>query len=472
MSPVHQQATWCLARLLLALPVLAACQGPNLHGPVASAHSVSHAWVQAADNGRWVARAMTSTACPALQVDGQLLPMAERVGPAVVPARAGGPQADVREAAFAQRVCEATLPAGASQVLLDGRRLPSPPTQPRRIVLVGDTGCRMKQSENAFQDCNDPVRWPFATVARQAAAWHPDLVIHVGDVHYRESPCPAGRAGCAGSPWGYGEVAWLADFMQPAQALLQAAPWVMVRGNHESCSRAGVGWFRYLDAAPWRAEAACVDPALDAQAEYTPPFAVALDAQTQLLVFDSASVPGKPHAPQDPALARLTSRLQALGELAARKPHNIVLHHHPVLAFAGGHDGQARPGHAGLMAAMRSQHPQRLYAPGVDLVLNGHVHLFEALGFASDHPSTLVIGNSGSAMEGHIDPSDAQGRQPAPGAVVSTFVTHAQFGYATLERPHDAGPWVLTAWSTQGAVMARCQLAAGRLSCPATPPGA
>ena len=87
-------------------------------------------------------------------------------------------------------------------------------------------------------------------------------------------------------------------------------------------------------------------------------------------------------------------------------------------------------------------------------------------------PSTLVIGNSGSAMEGHIDPSDAQGRQPAPGAVVSTFVTHAQFGYATLERPHDAGPWVLTAWSTQGAVMARCQLAAGRLSCPATPPGA
>jgi hypothetical protein len=49
------------------------------------------------------------------------------------------------------------------------------------------------------------------------------------------------------SPWGYGWDTWKADFFDPAQALLKAAPWVMVRGNHETCTRAGQGWWRFLD---------------------------------------------------------------------------------------------------------------------------------------------------------------------------------------------------------------------------------
>ena len=46
--------------------------------------------------------------------------------------------------------------------------------------------------------------WPFPKIAATAAAARPDLVIHVGDYHYREAPCPAERAGCANSPSGYG----------------------------------------------------------------------------------------------------------------------------------------------------------------------------------------------------------------------------------------------------------------------------
>ena len=33
--------------------------------------------------------------------------------------------------------------------------------------------------------------------------------------------------------------AWQADFFEPAATLLQAAPWVFARGNHELCSRGG-----------------------------------------------------------------------------------------------------------------------------------------------------------------------------------------------------------------------------------------
>ena len=55
-----------------------------------------------------------------------------------------------------------------------GCRFPILPSDIKRIVVIGDTGCRLKGSFT--QDCNDPVKWPFAVVARLAAARHPDLV--------------------------------------------------------------------------------------------------------------------------------------------------------------------------------------------------------------------------------------------------------------------------------------------------------
>ena len=48
---------------------------------------------------------------------------------------------------------------------------------------------------------------------------------------------PAGKADCADAVWGYGEASWRADFLAPASPLLAAAPWVMVRGNHDECAR-------------------------------------------------------------------------------------------------------------------------------------------------------------------------------------------------------------------------------------------
>ena len=111
--------------------------------------------------------------------------------------------------------------------------------------MIGDTGCRLKGKE--IQACNDPTAYPFAKTAQLAAAWKPDLVLHVGDYHYRENECPASAPGCEGSPWGYGWDAWSADFFSPGAPLLNAAPMVMVRGNHENCFRAGQGWMRFLD---------------------------------------------------------------------------------------------------------------------------------------------------------------------------------------------------------------------------------
>jgi hypothetical protein len=41
---------------------------------------------------------------------------------------------------------------------------------------------------------------------------------------------------------------WNVDFFEPSARLFAAAPWIMVRGNSETCEHAGEGWFRLLDA--------------------------------------------------------------------------------------------------------------------------------------------------------------------------------------------------------------------------------
>lgn len=452
------------------LPLLVACaQAPLSPGPKSAVQpevqpEVQQAWVQQTAASGWVVRATTTAAaCPSLRWDGGQFSMSERAAPAVVAQRAGGAQAKGKDARFDLRSCEAAVPAEALHLRVGHIELPATPAQIRRIVLIADTGCRMKQSENAFQDCNDPAAWPFAAVARSAAAKRPDLVVHIGDMHYRESPCPADRSGCSGSAWGYGDDAWQADFFRPAAPLLAAAPWLFVRGNHESCGRAGLGWFRFFDARRWQPQDSCVDPQNDSVADFTAPFAVPLTADTQLLVFDTASVSSRPYTREDAAFKRYVSQLEQAAQLAAQQPHSFFLNHHPALGFGPSAGGKPKPGTAGLLSALSATQPQRLYPAGVDLVLNGHVHLFEALGFASAHPATFVLGNSGSAMEGHLDTAKALAAQPAPGAVVQTFATQPGFGFATLDLVGT--DWQLTAWNVAGQALQHCQLVAAKLSC-------
>ena len=101
---------------------------------------------------------------------------------------------------------------------------------------------------------------------------------------------PAHASRLRGSPWGYGFDVWQADFFQPARRLLASAPWIVVRGNHESCNRAGQGWWRFLDTRPVAPQQNCNLAADDDIGNYSAPYAVPLgrNADTQFLVFDSS----------------------------------------------------------------------------------------------------------------------------------------------------------------------------------------
>jgi Calcineurin-like phosphoesterase len=196
-------------------------------------------WVQVGPEGTAVVRAITDNACPKVRFDSGKIATIVR---SEINQKLGG----VVPAPFPVRVCEVPVPAGSIAGTLEEKVLPIARPNPQRIVVIGDTGCRLKAGE-PIQDCNNPKSWPFSHIAAAAAAARPDLVIHVGDYAYRESLCPEGEAKCVGSPEPYGWEAWKADFFKPAKPLLEAAPWIMVRGNHELCQRAGNGWFRFLD---------------------------------------------------------------------------------------------------------------------------------------------------------------------------------------------------------------------------------
>src|SRR5438309_603430 len=240
---------------------LAACGAPSPRVEELDETGVKSAWVELGPDGVAFARAITAAGrCPPIVLDGRAEPMMVRALPGTAPLRStvSGP-ADSKPSAFPITVCERSVPIGTMRATIGQRVLPLPKIKPERIVVLGDSGCRLNKVFGVWQACDDPAAWPFASVAATAARFAPDLVIHVGDYHYRENACPASIAGCNGSPWGYGWDAWQADFFEPAAPLLAAAPWVVVRGNHEECARAGQGWFRFLDPHPFATKRSCDD---------------------------------------------------------------------------------------------------------------------------------------------------------------------------------------------------------------------
>ena len=79
----------------------------------------------------------------------------------------------------------------------------------------------------------------------------------------------------------------------------------------------------------------------------------------------------------------------------------------------------------------------------------------------------MVLGNAGSAMEGRLDPALARQAQPAPGAVVDTFVTQDGFGFGFATLDATSYGWHLTEWSVDGAPLLVCDVDGTHLICPA-----
>ena len=382
-------------------------------------------WVEIGADGALSVRIAVAPgiACPAVTADGAAVAMPSRGAP---------------NAAFPMRICEAIVPAATAVLSLDGTALPTLAPTVRRIAVIGDTGCRIEG--RAAQDCGDPASWPFAAIAKAAAAKQPDLVIHVGDYYYREAACPAGRTGCVGSPHGDNWPTWQADLFDPAAPLFAAAPWVMVRGNHELCRRGGKGWGRLLD--PFPAQPDCADR--------TAPYRLSIGG-LDLLLFDDADADDF-LAPPD-KVAAYAGQLGPL--LASAPPHSWLLLHRPVWALA-------QTDLPGITANQTMQTAIRDHVPsGLELVLSGHLHDFLSYDFGPERPAQLVVGTGGDTLLplGH----DAIVGAEIDGMPVRNGFAAARFGYLILER--EGAGWNGTLYAPDDAVLAHCRLNGRELDC-------
>lgn len=450
-----------------AAAVIAGCAAPGRAPELSS-------FVVLGDDGAAVARVLTAAAlCPAISLDGRDVAMTVRAPAQTIAQRPTvSAPADSRAAAFPVLACEAAIPAGTVRAAVGGFALPLPRARLDRLVVIGDTGCRLKKSDSDYQACNSKHAYPFERIAALAAAWRPDLVVHVGDYHYRENACPPGRAGCEGSPWGYGWDAWNADFFAPGRQLLAAAPWVMARGNHESCARGGQGYWRFLDPRPLLPGRDCNDAAGDAVGDFSDPYAVPLGDGAQLIVLDTSSTTYKGLAADDPRMAKFADSYRKMAALARKAPYSMVAMHHPILAFGATRDKAGAvslfKGDKGLQDAFGAI-DAGLMPKGVKALLSGHVHLWEQVSFASDHPTQLVSGFSGTAEDTVPLPAVLPpGAQPAPGAVVDQFSSWVGgFGFMTMERT-GAEQWDVKVWDAAGVVRNTCTIRGSKSVC-ATP---
>lgn len=441
--------------------------------------------------GQLLVRAIVAraAACPALTVKETPWPMATRT--------------DGSDPDFPIRMCEAAL-AGDAEARIGGVKLGPRPRDPRRIVVIGDTGCRI--TDYVAQNCDSGLDWPFFRVAAAASAMKPELVIHVGDYHYREKPC-AGRTGCAGSPYGDTWAAWQADFFAPAAPLLTAAPWVMVRGNHEDCTRAGAGWNLLIR------------PTLGLKAgERCPP-----DTDPDLFAFahllfavpDMASA-GLDYRPED-RVVTYRNQIRALSRKLAAAGSEIWLLTHQALWVSYGQDKKTKRYDAeellgripdtfdadvraevcgkiidpvdtyrqwfdGVIPKENPNKPSNempcreaklargdaLAPPGISLIVSGHTHYFQMFApTEGGKPLQLIVGNGGDALESVQSFPDASKALDSTDAtlfgVAGKLWMRNTFGFAVLEKSGSA--WTATLHDVDGKPIARCGLERPGASC-------
>jgi hypothetical protein len=393
-------------------------------------------WVQLGPDGTSSVRAITDDACPSVLFDGTPTPMVVRSEP-------DQKLENVKPATFTVRGCEVTMPAGTVAGVLDGKTLPLARPNPQRILIFGDTGCRL-ETGNAFQDCNDPAAWPFPQIAAAAATTRPDLVIHVGDYHYRESACPIDNRGCAGSPSGYGWDAWNADFFAPAAPLLAAAPWVMVRGNHEDCSRAGEGWFRFLDRQPM--EQTCRD--------LTGVFVAQL-GDFGVVVVDDA----KAADPRGDPSALISVLRDQLAAVAAKVPAEAwMVSHRPSNSMRSASGGVKKDE---VENFVQERAFGAIMPRGVRMEAAGHIHFFQAVDFGGARPPQLVVGTGGDNLS--VVPPVSMVGTDINGLKVVNSVTYSGFAYMVWDRL--GALWIGTLFNVDGRPINRCRLLDRSLTC-------
>ncbi|MDM8335615.1 metallophosphoesterase family protein [Wolbachia pipientis] len=275
-----------------------------------------------------------------------------------------------------ETVCELTVETSAKNISIENIQVPILPEKISKIAFIGDTGCRI----NALlqQECNSVDSWPLKKNLDSIAFHKPDLIIHVGDYHYRKTKCRNTQK--CGNIHGYNKEAWYADWFKPAKDILLQSSFLFVRGNHENCDRAYEGWFRYLDPyhfSPEKCENFVSSWSLDA-------------GPIRLFIFDSSS--GEDIFTIQSTINAFKRQFDKLIQDSSDKP-TWFLTHRP-LWRSPKKEFFTLKSHGNLtqIEAFGDKFPSN-----VTTIVSGHIHIAQIL-LMNNAPDQIIVGNGGALL--------------------------------------------------------------------------
>ncbi len=391
------------------------------------------------------------------------------------------------ETNFKVTVCEAIMAEGITYSdSVNGLVIQSVTLSAQTVQVFGDSGCK---------DCSGTQTSPeFDTLTSNASVLQKDLILHMGDSNYRGTSGPilensdpnksiyAYDAGdsladpaCSytssyasqnsqGSPrpdiWSN----WQYDFFESAKELLPTAPWVFARGNHELCSRAGVGWFYFFgpgsalsgagmkqmqcpDQGQWSEQKEGMAPGASGFIKMITPYRLSV-GKAQLWVMDTAN------ACDAYSGNELTGQYtDQYNSLAAEPGSDIwIMTHRPLWGYQ---KPSEVPASKMLQVALANSTKTALPS-SVTLSLAGHMHTYESLSFLnnSDRPPQVVIGNSGVELSKHPKPDYFTNTVQVDNEA-ATGNTIGQYGYLSIQLGTN-GAWTGVMNNTSKQVILNC----------------
>ncbi len=257
---------------------------------------------------------------------------------------------------------------------------------------------------------------------------------------------------------------WNTEFFEPGVPMLEAAPIVLVRGDHEKCERAGRGYFRFLDPGPFRT---CT--------EFSDPYALDF-RELQLVVMDTVQAEDTSLSP-DVVIDRYAADFERAAKLA--RGETWLLSHRPIWALrpkpAPGSqtetdacDNQTipplttEPINMTVQDALAESRLMGRLPRAVELVLTAHIHVGEVLSFTGRRPPQMVVGISGTkllpAVTHDLVGQEIDGETITHATMVSV---HGFFGF----KPGRKGGWRVHVLDAEGERVTRCRLADKSVRC-------
>lgn len=338
-------------------------------------------------------------------------------------------------------ICSSQFNSRTTKKISVGTQTIQIPSVVQKVVLMGDTGCRVKHNEKGglIQDCSNEKAWPFKQLSRSAYGENADVVIHVGDYHYREACADKEKCKKFADTITYEYPAWKADFLEPAQELLSSKPFVFVRGNHEDCRRAYAGYDKILN--PIDNEK-CIE---NHENQYTQ------IGDLLIVNFDMASVDDKPLDEKSDSYKSLVKRYNEAYEYIKKSSAKEVwiVTHKPVWGMSP-YEGKITPVNVNLQKIVERKPLPRQ----VTLTIAGHIHDFQLV--KQSRPIQLVVGQSGSALDPAPQVENQKFKMPSGYEIFSPTISGTQFGYVVLEKA-DKG-WIAKVKNVEGKTEHTCEL--------------